>query len=91
MLASPGGELLHITGALVFTSGVPVFAAATQGMPLDCLALVPRRACVFAPHRIVTFGETVLGRLPPSGDYTDRSLKQPFCERHLFACLGTLA
>lgn len=44
-----------------------VFAAATQGMPLDHLALEARRACVPGSHGTVTIGETVLGRLPPQG------------------------
>ena len=54
---SPRGELLY-------TSGTMVFAASTQGIPLDHLALVARWACVPGSHRTVTTGESVLGYHP---------------------------
>ena len=40
MLVYPRGELLHMSGALVF-------AAAAQGIPLDYLAQVARGGLVF--------------------------------------------
>ena len=43
---SPEGELLYVSGALVFMSGSPIFVAATQGMLFDYLAMVARVACV---------------------------------------------
>ena len=39
---SPEGKSLH-------TSGAPIFMAATQGVPPDCLALGARRAYVPGP------------------------------------------
>lgn len=54
-----------MSGALVFTSGAMVFAAATQGIPLDHLASVARGACISGPYRTVIIKETVLGRLSP--------------------------
>ena len=65
---SPGGELLHVPGA-------PGFIAATQGMPLDHLALWARGACDPEFHGTVTIRETVLGRLPLLGHCTDSRLR----------------
>ena len=70
------GDLLHIPGALVFTSSPLVFAAAALGMPLDCLALVARWACVPGSHKTVTIREIVVGRLTPPKHCTDRRLKR---------------
>lgn len=56
-------------------SGTLVFAAATQRIPLDCLALVAREACVPGSHETVTIVETVLSRLPHPGHRTDTRLK----------------
>ena len=39
---SLGGELLHTSGALVFTSNILVSVSAAQEMPLDCLVVVRR-------------------------------------------------
>lgn len=44
----------------VFMSGTLVSAAATQRIPLDCLALVAREACVPGSHETVTIVETFL-------------------------------
>lgn len=55
---SPRGELLHMSGALVFTPGDPSFVAATQGTPLDCLALEARGACLLGFHRTVTIRDS---------------------------------
>lgn len=58
-------------------SGTLVFAAATQEMPLQCLALDAggRAAGVLGSPRIATTGETDCGRLPPPGHCTDSRLK----------------
>ena len=69
---SPGGEALHTSGELVFTSADTVFAAVTQGMPLDHLA---RGACIPGSHRTVTIIEIVLRRLPSLGYCIDSTLK----------------
>ena len=69
------GELLQASGALVFTSGDLVFAAVTQGTPLDCLAMKAKGTCVPGFHGTVKIGKTVLGRPPPTGYYTDSRLK----------------
>ena len=45
-------------------SGAAVYEAAAQGMSLDCLALVVRRACVLGSLGTVAIKERVLGRLP---------------------------
>lgn len=45
----------------IFTSGVSVFAVATQGMPLDCLTLVARKVCIPGSPGTATIGETILG------------------------------
>lgn len=62
--AFPAGELLHTSGAPVFfISGDPVFVAASQGMPLDCLTLEAREAYIPGSHGTVTIKEIILGRL----------------------------
>ena len=43
------------------------FVAASQGIPLDCLALVVRGPYDLGSHRTITIEETVLGWLPPQG------------------------
>lgn len=48
-----------MSGTPVFMSGVTVFAAATQRISLDHLALVAKEACVSGSHETVTI-ETVL-------------------------------
>lgn len=60
-----------MSGAPVFMSGAPVFVAATQGLPLDCLTLVVRGNCFPGFYGTVTIRETVLGKLPSLGHYTD--------------------
>lgn len=50
MLVSLKGELVHVSNALVFTFGTPVFVAATQGMPFDHLTLVARSAFACGTH-----------------------------------------
>lgn len=50
--------------------------AATQGMPLNCLALVARViACVPESCGTATISEAVLGRLTPSQQCTDSKLR----------------
>ena len=44
---SPSGKLLYNSGIPVSMSGAPVFAAATQRMLPDHLALVAKEVCVF--------------------------------------------
>lgn len=68
-----------MSGTPVFISGILVFVAATQKIPLDGLALVIRSICVPGPHRTVTIEETLLGR-PPSQDTvpTDLSVKETY-------------
>ena len=57
-----------MSGMLIFTSAALVFVAATQGMPLDRLALVARAgACTPASCGAVAIGGMVLGRLPYPG------------------------
>lgn len=57
---SPGGELLHVSGALVFV-------AVTQGISLDHLTLDPRGNFDPGFHGTRIIREAVLGRLPPQG------------------------
>lgn len=64
-----------MSGALVFTFDDPVFAAATQGAPLDHLALEARGSCIPGSHGTRTIRDSVLGRLLPSGHCTDSRLK----------------
>ena len=71
----PEGELLHEFGVLIFMSGDPSFVDAVQGMPLNCLALEARNACVPGSHGIVTIRETVLSRLPLQWHCTESGLK----------------
>lgn len=55
-------------------SDAPVSTTGCPGLPLDHLALVVRGACSW-PHRTLTTGKTVLGRLAPPGPCTDSRLK----------------
>lgn len=65
---------------LAFTSDVLGFVAATQGMPLDHLALVGRRTRVSGTHRTVTVEETDFSRQLLLGHFTDSRLKHtPSC------------
>ena len=64
-----------MSGAPVFMLGALVFAATIRRITLNLLALVGRRACILGSCGTVTIRETVLGRLPPSGHYTDRRLE----------------
>lgn len=66
---------IQSAGTLVFTSGAPVFADASQGICLDYFTLEARRACIHGSHGMLTFGDRVLGRLSPSGYCTDSRLK----------------
>lgn len=59
-------------------SVVLVFATATQGLLLDCLGLVARRACILGSHQSLTIGEVTLGRLPTLGHFTDSRQKYIF-------------
>ena len=52
-----------------------VFAADTQRVPLDFLALVVRGACVSGSYRTRGKGGTVLGRILPPGCCTDSRLR----------------
>ena len=64
------GELLHTSGALVFTYGDLVFVVTTQGMPSDHLALEARVGlCSWVQwdYNVGDIGEIVLGRLPLLG------------------------
>ena len=47
---SPGGELLHVLGTLIFISDGIDFVAAAQGMSHDYLALVKRGGCIPGSH-----------------------------------------
>lgn len=62
---SPGMELLHTSGARIFTSGDSVSETAMQGMSLDRLVLEARWACVPGSRGTVTIQEIVLGKLLP--------------------------
>ena len=53
----PRGELVHMSGALVFMSAV-------QGISLDRLVLLPSMACVMGPKGLITNEETMLGWPP---------------------------
>lgn len=57
---SPRKELVHI-------SGIPVFAAATLGIPLNCPNLVTSRACVHRFSRKVANKEIILNSLSLQG------------------------
>ena len=46
---SPKGELTNMSGALLFTSGDPVFAAETQRTPLAYLTLKARGLMFLGP------------------------------------------
>lgn len=78
------GDLLLISGALVFTSGDSVFVVATQGLPLDHLALSPG-VSVFLVHGTVTIRQTATPRAlhrkmethPPGHSEKDTCLPVP--------------
>lgn len=70
-----------------FTSGDLVFMAAMQGTPQSHLALEVRRTCVPESCRAGTFRDSVLGRLPLPGHFTDSRLKHT----PVFLCLVALA
>ena len=53
-----------MSGVPVFASGALVFAAAAQGISLDCLTLVVRGDDVPRSHRIVTEREFLEGYHP---------------------------
>lgn len=55
--------------------GALVFAAATQEIILEYLALVARESYVSGPHRSVTIRKIVLGRLLPPRHCTSSRLK----------------
>ena len=81
---------LHLSGALAFVSGAPVFVAAAQWTPFDCLALVTEEA--FLPGLLWTMEvwQKIFGWLSPPGLCTDSRLRyspQSFCEGP-FAYLG---
>ena len=80
----------HLSGALAFVSGAPVFVAAAQWTPFDCLALVTEET--FFPGLLCTMEvwQKIFGWLSPPGLCTDRRLRyspQSFCEGP-FAYLG---
>lgn len=58
------GNVLHMSGALVFMSEALMLVAVTEGMSLECLAVVASGACVPEFHRTTTIGERVLSSLP---------------------------
>lgn len=62
-------------GAPVFTSGALVLVAASQGIPLDHLPLIVRRAYLPGSHGTATSGGTVLDRVPHPGYCTDSIVK----------------
>ena len=64
MPISLSGNVLHMSGALVFMSGALMLVAVTEGMPLECLAVVASGACVPKSHRTATIRERVLSSLP---------------------------
>ena len=57
---SPGKEISP-------SSGTPIFAAAAQGTPLECLALVASGAYTHHSQETVTDRERVLNGLPSPG------------------------
>ena len=67
----PAGELLCGSGVPVFVYGVPVFVSATQGMPLDHLALETREVCILVLHM-------VLGRLALLPTMHGREQTEPY-------------
>lgn len=77
---SPGGELLHISGA-------SEFVAATQEMNNDFLVMVASGVWIHGWHGTVTKKEKILSRLPPTGYSTTADwnipsvflLKRPIC------------
>lgn len=66
-LVSHGRELIYLSSASIFTSGVLVPLADTQRTPLNFLALVASRTCLDGFNGTITNGKTVLGWLPPPG------------------------
>lgn len=66
-----------MSGALHFKPGALVSAAAAQDILDDCLVPVAKGPCVSGSHRTVTISETVLGRLIPTGHFTDSRLNTP--------------
>lgn len=73
--ASLWGEQLHRAGVPVFASGALDFLAASQGIPLDHLAMMARGTCNPGPFGIITTRDIILGSLPPTEHYTDVRLK----------------
>ena len=75
-------------------AGALVFAAATQEIPLDRLALVLRGTCIPGSYRTMAVREISFSRLRLPGYCTDSRLwhtSQSFCERCTFACPGASA
>lgn len=86
MSSVPGGEL-YVSAAQVFVSGILGFMAATQGMPLDSLALVIQGNCIPGSHRTLAMRQMVLGKLPSLRQLTDRILRhipQSSCKGDFF-------
>ena len=86
-------ELLHVSGALVFSSGVLVFVAATQGMVLDHLALVVGWAVFWIPQYCNNRRDSSWQATIPRALHrkqTEAHL-QSFDERGLFAHVEALA
>lgn len=78
--------------ALFFMPGTSVFAAAAQRIPLDCLALVRRRAYLPGFQRTIEIREIILGRIPSPGHCTESRMRhKSFCEGGLFDYSGVLA
>lgn len=63
MPISLGENVLHMSGVLVFMSGA-LMVAVTEGLPLECLAVMASGACVPESHRTATIRERVLSSLP---------------------------
>ena len=70
-------EHQYLPEGSLYTSGVWAFIAATQGMPLDYLALEASGACVPGAQRTVRIGETLLGRPPPRALHRQQTETSP--------------
>jgi len=72
LLASPGKELVHSAGSLIF-------AAATQGTPFDELVLEASRACVCESHRTETEREREFFTSHTRDQSTRQQMEVPNC------------
>lgn len=80
----------HRSNTLAFLSGTPGVVTAAQGNGLNHVALVAHVAYSYGSHENIT--NRVTGCLPPPEQSPESELKHTpsFCQRGLFAYLGTL-